>query len=301
MSRPSIRPLAKGWWWAQSHTYATNSGIVRHDEQLLLIDPGLEPPELAAIARFVAQMGAQVRYLVLTHAHWDHLLGAGTFPRATVVTHRRYPEVIAEHGGDLRRQVAHWAAQAGFSSLHFRPPRPVLAFGEKLTLHVGCHPLQLIATPGHSPDHLSLFAPATKLLWAGDMLSDCELPYVQDNAEAYLTSLEHLHSLEPTLLVPGHGEPTDDPTAIEARFQRDIHYLQRLITCVTTAVARGEGPEAARRRCNFPLPFNDAANRTAHRRNVETTYAQRARQLGFEGELPAGWEEEWHESPQNFA
>ena len=283
---------AEGWWVARSATYATSSGLFAHDGELCLIDPGIAPQEVARLARFVRERGWRPLYLVLTHAHWDHLLGASAFP-ATVIAQRAYVEVVAAHEADLRRQVHRWAAEEGLSLPPFAPPRPVLTFGRRMRLHVGCRPLLLLATPGHSEDHLSLFDEGTGLLWAGDMLSDRELPYVQHDAAAYLDSLERLHALGAAVLVPGHGLPTAEAAEIEARFERDRAYLHRLTDCVEAALRAGEPMGAALRRCDFPLPLEDEANRTAHRWNVETLYARRAAEEGHPLEGVWGWAREW--------
>ncbi len=286
------QPFVEGWWIARSATYATNSGLFAHGDELCLIDPGIAPQEVARLARFVRERGWRPLYLVLTHAHWDHLLGAAAFP-ATVVAQRAYVEVVAAHTDDLRRQVRRWAEEEGLPLRPFAPPRPVLAFGRAMRLHVDCHPLLLLATPGHSEDHISLFDEETGLLWAGDMLSDRELPYVQHDAAAYLDSLERLHALGATALVPGHGLPTTEPAEIEARFERDRAYLHRLTGCVEAALRAGEPMDAALRHCDFPLPLEDEANRTAHRWNVETLYARRAAEEGHPLKGVWGWAREW--------
>ncbi len=291
MVESALLPFAEGWWIARSATYATNSGLFAHSDELCLIDPGITPQEVARLSRFVRERGWRPVYLVLTHAHWDHLLGASAFP-ATVVARRSYAEVVDAHEADLRRQVQRWAAEEGLT-LSFTPPRPVLTFGQTMRLHIGCRTLRLLATPGHSKDHLSLFDGETGVLWAGDMLSDRELPYVQYDAAAYLSSLERLQTLQAAYLVPGHGLPTAERAEIEARFERDRAYLQQLMACVEEALRAGETVEGAVRRCDFTLPLEDAVNRTAHRWNVETLYSQRAADFGLSVEPGLGWAREW--------
>ena len=289
-----LRPLLGGWWFLQSRTYATNSGLLRADDgEIALVDPGIAPDEIAVLHAFATQQG-RPHYLILTHAHWDHLLGAAAFPHATIVARRPYTGIIEAHADDLRRQVARWAASQHRAAPDFTPPRPTLAFAEALKLHVGCHTLHLLATPGHSADHLSLFDAGTGLLWAGDMLSDRELPCVQHDADAYLVSLQRLRALQAEYLVPGHGAVAESQAAIAARFERDIDYLHHLIGCVDEALQAGSDLAATLERCDFPLPLDDVANREAHRWNVESRYAQRAAHFGLPVPAEAlGWQREW--------
>ncbi len=283
---------AEGWWVARSATYATNSGLFAHGGELCLIDPGIAPAEVARLAHFVRERRWRPVYLLLTHAHWDHLMGAAAFS-ATIVAQRAYVEVVAAHADDLRCQVRRWAEAEALALPPFTLPRPVFTFGERMQIHVGCRKLHLFATPGHTEDHFSLFDEGTGLLWAGDMLSDRELPYVQHDAAAYLDSLERMQALGAAVLVPGHGLPTADAAEIAARFERDRVYLHRLMACVEAALRAGEPMELAVRRCDFPLPLEDAANRTAHRWNVETLYARRAAELGLPSATEVGWAREW--------
>ena len=76
-------------WVAQSDYFLTNSGIFIRDGQAVLIDPCMRRDEIDAIAEFVQAQHAAPRWLVLTHSHWDHILGPERFPG--VPNHRAGP------------------------------------------------------------------------------------------------------------------------------------------------------------------------------------------------------------------
>ena len=142
----------------QSALFATNSGVFLSGDEACLIDPGIAPETIKDIARFVTEQGATPRAIVLTHAHWDHVMGPEHFPGVPVIAHNGYLRVLREHGADLYRQIDAWEAQA-----HIRRPRPFLlpkptyTFDTALTLTLGDARLRIFHAPGHAPDQ----APST--------------------------------------------------------------------------------------------------------------------------------------------
>jgi glyoxylase-like metal-dependent hydrolase (beta-lactamase superfamily II) len=91
---------------------------------------------------------------------------------------------------------------------------------------------QIVATPGHTPGHLSLWQPDERLLIVGDALSDHDVGWVATALEgpgAALTavaSLERLVELNPRVLLPAHGRmPADTPGALAHARRR----AQRLV------------------------------------------------------------------------
>ncbi len=285
-----LRSLTPTCWVAQSATYATNSGILLAEAEAYLIDPGIGPAELDDIAAFVRDRGAVVRGILLTHAHWDHLLGPSRFPDAPVIAHAAYRPVIRAHAEDLQRQVARWAADRSLSCLPtFVPPVPDITFSTKMIVQLGSHALWVIAAPGHAPDHTVVYVPVEGLLWAGDMLSDLEIPMVMDTFVAYRRTLRDLAGLRISALVPGHGTPTADPQEIHGRFVQDQAYLRAVQMCVSEAVTRGASLDETLAHCET-IPFvQPDSYPNAHRWNIEQAFVE----MGGRVEGPAGWEKDW--------
>lgn len=285
------RPLTDTLWVAQSRFFLTNSGLFIYHGEAFLIDPALTPDELAALAQFLAAQEVAPAVLIITHAHWDHLLGPREFPGVPVVAQARYHEVIGKHGADLSRQVAAWAAQeqiagAALSLL----PQPAIVFADDFLLGVDDLMLELYHAPGHAPDQCVVYEPASGTLWAADQLSDMEIPLVSDRLEAYEQTLDRLAGLEIRTLIPGHGTPTTDPAAIYTRLDEDRAYLAALRTQVTQAVQQGRTAEETVAACAGLLFRAPELNAGYHRWNVESVYRELGGQAG-PGAL--GWEQEW--------
>ncbi|HQF00193.1 MAG TPA: MBL fold metallo-hydrolase, partial [Anaerolineae bacterium] len=241
MTSAAFQQLTPSLWVTQSPLFATNSGIFMEARQACLIDPGITPEEIRGIARFVLEQGATVQALILTHSHWDHLLGPEHFPGAKIITQLEYKNSVAQRGEAILQQVSRWETQANIlRSQPFTLPRPTLAFESRLYLMGGDHTLQLLPAPGHAADQLVIYEATTGMLWAADMLSDVEIPFVSHSLSAYEETLARLATLDVQVLIPGHGTPTTIPAEIQARFDADRSYLKALRERVRAAIADGK-------------------------------------------------------------
>lgn len=228
-----LTPLADGIYVATSAKYTTTTTVIgRPDRTCLVVDPAWTPPELDALVADLADLDLVVAAGFATHAHQDHVLwhpGLGTGPRwaspSTVdlaVTWRA--ELTAALGDDLTPEL-----DALFGVLTPLSTDRVPGFEVRVVTH-----------DGHAPGHSALFLEPSRLMVAGDMLSDIELPlpFDPDDLSAYLIALDLLAPLvaDADLLVPGHGHPTSEPMA---RLDADRRYLD--------AVLRGHDADDGRR------------------------------------------------------
>lgn len=281
--------LVHSLWVAQSRIYAMNVGVWRHGRTACLIDPGVMPDEIAAIAAFLAAQGAAPRCVIITHSHYDHLLGARSFPGAAVLTQDNYRAEVVRDGPAIQQVLVREGIFA--AGPPFDIPLPDRTFAETTTLEVDGLVLQLAHAPGHAADELVVYEPAAAALWAGDMLSDVEIPYLSDALAPYERTLDRLSGYELRALVPGHGRPTADPAEIQRRLDNDRRYLAALRDGVTAAIAQGLTLEQAVARCaGQPLAY--PGNEGMHRLNVESAYAE----LGGPADAAeVGWGRAWKE------
>jgi glyoxylase-like metal-dependent hydrolase (beta-lactamase superfamily II) len=285
-------PPATQWtpalWVQQSRLYHTNSGIVIHQGRACLIDPGIFPAEIAALARLVAVQGATVEAIILTHSHWDHLLGPEHFPGVPVVAHAAYPATVATHGAGQMRTIAAWETRHRVKRRQrFSLPQPTTAVATPTAYTLGDLTLRLDHAPGHWPDQITIYDPANGVLWAADMLSDREIPFVSHSLGAYRATLARLAGLAIGVLVPGHGQATRDRAEIAARLVADSAYLDELQTQVSAAVAGGLSLAETVAAC-ARMPYRHrAANAGPHRWNVASAYRELGGAVGAE---PIGWD-----------
>jgi glyoxylase-like metal-dependent hydrolase (beta-lactamase superfamily II) len=208
----------------------------------LLVDPAWAPDELDAIALEARALGARVRAGFATHAHHDHLLWPAALegvprwasPGAAAVARRARARLLAELAADERRYAEAYPPQVrdGVARVEPTPGGAVPDPDGVLP------PIELVVHDGHAPGHAALWLPAARVLVAGDMLSDAELPLPFDEitggedapgrVEAYLAGLDRLAPAvaRADVLVPGHGTPTREPAR---RLNADRRYLEDIV------------------------------------------------------------------------
>jgi hydroxyacylglutathione hydrolase len=261
----------------QSRLYQTNSGAFISQGQALLIDPCIWPEEIDALAAAVADRGAEPRWLLLTHSHWDHILGPERLRGVPIVAQALFAETAARTRAETEAELRHWAESHGGPRREapLVVPEPALAFERQHTLPLGALQLRLLHVPGHAADQAAVYEPASACLWAADMLSDVEIPFVERLGD-YERTLDMLAGLELRALVPGHGTPTASAAEIHARLQADRAYLAELRQRVALAVQRGQSLAEAQAACASMHFRNPHENAEPHRQNVQAAYQELA-------------------------
>ena len=84
-----LTEVADGVWVRQSAWVWTNSIVVRGEDGLILVDPGIEGSELDQLADDLEGLGIPVVAGFSTHPHWDHLLWHARFGGRAALRHRR--------------------------------------------------------------------------------------------------------------------------------------------------------------------------------------------------------------------
>ena len=163
--------------------HGTNTYIVDHDAEVLVIDPG--PDDLPHVEAILAVIGGRPSRILLTHTHGDHLGAAAQLKAATGAAIYSYRE----------------SAKPGF-----RPDIP-LAGGDVVAGLIVVH------TPGHAADHIC-FARADGVLFSGDHVMAWSSTVVRPpkgDMAAYYASLQLLLTRDDALYLPGHGPVLSDP------------------------------------------------------------------------------------------
>ncbi len=181
-----------------------------------LVDPGDNGKELAEI---VKKEGVTLDYVLLTHAHFDHILGVQAVIEQTgakLVLHKADKWLLKKENMGMFRQMA-----SGYTEL-----KPDLEAEEGTTVTFGDLTAVYMNTPGHTPG--SCCIRVNDVLFTGDTLfrrecGRCDLE--GGSFETMLQSLKRLHDLDGDLQVlPGHeGVST---LAEERRYNR---YMRQAI------------------------------------------------------------------------
>jgi glyoxylase-like metal-dependent hydrolase (beta-lactamase superfamily II) len=231
------------------------------EDPLTLIDVGPKTPEASkALTENLGRHGvrlADIRRIVLTHAHEDHC-GLAKSVRdqakdAEILVHEW--ETGHLFGRLARDQHRDLLLRSGVPPAVFEEMQGLyreislltdaLEDGEFLPLHdemeleFASGTLRVLHTPGHTPGSCSFVREANRTLICGD----CVLKRITPNPivspdpidpskrfpslAEYLVSLARLRSFSPTLAYGGHGEPVTDFEEIFNRYVRAIDDRQR--------------------------------------------------------------------------
>lgn len=285
--------LINGWYLQQGNHFRYNAGIVAFDGGSVLIDPGMTFREIEDIRYFLMEQGLPCNAVILTHFHWDHILGTGKFAKAAIHAHQSFPTEQENHQLASVSAIIKWAEETGEMPLNVENfPIPAELHSENNITSFGTRDLRLLHTPGHTADHLSIFDDNCGVLWAGDILSSHEIPLVSSSLAAYIHTLESIKGLSLEMIVPGHGMPAYNSTEVQYRITEDLNNIFELRNRVGEAVNSGLGMNEVIDSCgDMPIRYPQE-NAVAHTWNIESIFVELGGEAGTE---PVGWQKEWED------
>jgi glyoxylase-like metal-dependent hydrolase (beta-lactamase superfamily II) len=245
--------LGEGALVRQSRVYRMNSGVLLDPDHAVIVDPGVLPSELDEIAALVREVAPAATTIVLTHGHWDHVLGLPWFPDAETLAHDRLAGEVARDRDHVRAEADRFAQAHGESwPAPFAPFRPARSVSGLHFARLDPWRVVLRDAPGHSDSQLTLHVPERRLLFAADMLSDIEIPELNQPPAVYRATVEALLPLAQggaiETLVPGHGSIATGRDAVLARLRADLDYLGAIERGAGEALAAGLALEKAQER-----------------------------------------------------
>ena len=168
----------------------------------VIIDPG---DEAGRILAEVKAAGLTIKYVLNTHAHFDHILANGPVVEATGAPLALHPldlPLLREKGG---------AALFGIDAP--ASPAPDIELAEGQTISFGNYTFQVLFTPGHTPGHVSFYEANAGIIFDGDVLfagsiGRYDLP--GGDYETLMHSIQEKLMVLPdeTIVYPGHEQIT---------------------------------------------------------------------------------------------
>lgn len=190
------------------NSFMTNCYVCHDGGEAVLIDPSCATSrEQQQVVDYIEDNDLQIRHLLLTHGHIDHIFGCAFFSE-------RYGQRFQMHAADQAfLQQAPQQAQA-FGVQIDAPPVPDTFLEEGDTVAFGDVTLDILHTPGHSPGSICFVDAASDQAITGDVLFQDSIGRVQGLPQTSLPQL--MESITETLLplgdamtiYPGHGPET---------------------------------------------------------------------------------------------
>lgn len=211
-----------------------NCYLVEDEEGLTLVDAGLPGvwTELGQAIRAVGRQPEDVKALVLTHAHFDHVgvarrlvqrLGVPVYGHRDERTLAAHPYRYAHENPRATYPLKHPRAVPILTSMLFAGALAVKGvqitdeFGAAATVPVPGHP-RVVPSPGHTAGHCALHLPDRDVLLTGDALVTLD-PYTGEtgprivagaataDSDLALRSLDALAQTQAGTVLTGHGQP----------------------------------------------------------------------------------------------
>jgi glyoxylase-like metal-dependent hydrolase (beta-lactamase superfamily II) len=277
-----------------------NVFLVRDGGEGALIDSGFgdEKSVQARLDFLKEHPDIRVRYIVLTHHHFDHSSGANQLREATGAEVTLHPDEekflrdwqseapqdieIPEDQKELRAKVEEFRRQAAEAE-------PIVHVNDGDEFRVGSLTLRIIHTPGHTLGSVCIYCPEEKALFTGDTalgLGTVAIsPPPHGDMGLYLQSLARLQTVDAALMLPGHGIAVHD---VRSKLEELIAHRHEREAQVLKLLAKGKRTPKAMLGAIYPeldKRLVPAATRQMEAHLAKLVADGRAKQNGEEWEL----------------
>ena len=217
----------------------------------VVIDTGIASEAPDARKLLGAESHGPVKYIILTHGHADHIGGINLWKEAgtQIVAQRNYVEFVnyvtrlqgffaPRNAAAFNRpqgEVGPWAGNYGAKI------DPTIFFDEMYKFTLGGVEFELFSTPGETPDHLTVWLPASRIAFIGDNYNGAGLPEPMSFPNLYairgtkprwaldwISSIDKVLALKPEVVLSGHGDPiigSEEITRKLTRYRNAIQYV----------------------------------------------------------------------------
>lgn len=204
-------------------------GLVQGRSEALLVDSGTTHIEAAAIDADVRELaGRPIARIVLTHKHFDHVLGSSWFADADIYCAPEVVEYLSLAAGQIRDHALHYGADAAELDRAIAALRPPTHGIHDAVIDLGGRSVTVTHLGrGHTTADLVVIVPGIddddgRVVFTGDLVEESADPYIDDDSDvaAWPATLDRILAVggPDARYVPGHGKVVD---AEFIRRQRD--------------------------------------------------------------------------------
>ena len=239
-----IVELADGMY-ARLHENLTNAGIIIGDEGVMIID-SLRMPSFARDLKDDVKLitDKPIKYVLDTHAHWDHSWGNEEFPDSTIIGHKNCylemtdPDWNSEWRSKITSSNDPWSSEADL--VNITPPN--LTFETSMSIYIGGRELEILHLgKAHTSGDIFIHVPSEKLVFTGDVIQKERVPYLGDSyPNDWLDTDDRVSELPINKFVSGHGDIGNHDDLMEARA-----FIHTLVGETKNTIKDGKGKDEA--------------------------------------------------------
>lgn len=183
------------------------------------------------------QFGVQVKYLVLTHYHSDHIFGLKPFKDICILSSELTSKIMTNDETKTR--------YAGFiKGLENEGPLgegieyilPTLLFKDQVTIQDEDLHIEIYHTGGHTAGSSFISFPHEKVVFAGDLIFENTFPYAGDptcDPDLLINSLKKMQEINADIYIPGHGPIMKGASSLD----RHIKFYNDFKTIIKDAIS----------------------------------------------------------------
>jgi len=191
-------PIFENMIFMLGYDFSSNIYVIKGD-YLTIVDPGNDYTAFMALFKLDYEPG-DIKKIVLTHGHRDHAMG--------IFELLNYPTIMENKDIEI---IIHEKGPEGFKQMIEKTDFPFTLVKGGETLDLGGFEWEVISTPGHTMDGISLYHAPTKTAFTGDTILPYGISDVDNTAggrlDHYLFSIKELLKRNIENILPGHGVP----------------------------------------------------------------------------------------------
>jgi glyoxylase-like metal-dependent hydrolase (beta-lactamase superfamily II) len=265
---PYVKPEGLRQLTAHVHVIPDNSvplvpnvGIIVGERAVLVVDTGLGPANGAKVLAEAQKLArAKPLYLVVTHFHPEHDLGAQAFPATTkLIRSTDQIKDIAEFDLQLAKIFASRSPVNAELLKGAEYRKADITFERDYDVDLGGITAHLFAMDAnHTRGDVAIWIAADRVLFSGDIAMKAQPAFASpySTVRQWLASLDRLEALKPAVIVPSHGPIGDvgfiagyrsyltevrDRTAAEKRAGKSLEQATETVTAALSARFSDQG------------------------------------------------------------
>ena len=216
---------------SKNKNFISNAGFVITPKGVVVVDalgsPVLAKKLIAEIKRLTTQ---KVVAIIVTHYHADHIYGLQEFRNigAKIYAQGEGRSYISSETAK-QRLIASRIDFAPWVNASTKLIGADVWIDQTYVLTIGGVEFKINRVgPAHAPEDLIIYVPSEKVLFAGDLVFRGRIPFVGNaDSRGWLHALEEIEGLSPSIVIPGHGVYSSNPTE-DVRFTREyLKYLRQ--------------------------------------------------------------------------
>ncbi|WP_211659031.1 MBL fold metallo-hydrolase [Phytoactinopolyspora halophila] len=204
-----------GWVTGSSGTVMVDTAATEHLTRRLIDQIGIDSAELR---------------IVLTHAHGDHVNGAGLLARRGASVYAAEAACADVRAGPHTFPSVFDAPDGMWGAID--PPERIEPVSERTMFDLGDRRVMVVPVPetAHTPGDLVVYDDVSGTLFAGDLVFSGVTPFaLQGRITGWLRALDWLDSFDAARVVPGHG-PVPADAAVLTGMREYFHWLLEVTT-----------------------------------------------------------------------